>query len=201
MTLWYLARALGMVALLGFTAATCLGALATVGGDDPRGRRGRVVRQLLHRSVALVALVALTGHVGLLVLDSHVDLGLAGVLVPGLSGYAPFAVALGTLGVWAFALAAISGLARGRLAASRIGPRTWRAVHLAAYGGWALSMGHGVLAGTDTGRAWSTAVYVACGLAVAGALWLRVAAPRRRSPSTAAGRVPAARVLVKEGHR
>ncbi len=201
MTLWYLARALGVVALLGFTAATCLGALATVGRDDARGRRGRVVRQLVHRSLALVALVALVGHVGLLVLDSHVDLGLAGVLVPGLSGFAPFAVALGTLAVWAFVLAGVSGLSRGRLAGSRVGPRAWRAVHLAAYGGWLLSMGHGILAGTDTGQAWSTAVYAVCGLAVAGALWLRVAAPRRRSPSTTAGTVPAVRVLVKEGHR
>lgn len=206
MTLWYLARALGMVALIGFTASTCLGALATVGGRDGARGHGRAVRQLAHRSVALVALAALALHVGLLVLDSHVDLGVVSVAVPFTSGFAPFAVGLGTLGVWAFVATALSGMARGRLAGSRLSPRAWRALHVSAYGGWLLSMLHGVLAGTDTGQWWTTAVYAACGLAVAASVWVRVGAGARRARSvpavpTSDHPVPPHRVLVREGVR
>lgn len=201
MTLWYLARALGMVALVGLTAATCLGALATVGDGSPRARDSRAVRQLAHRSIALGSLAALVAHVTLLVLDTHVDLGVGAVLVPFTSGYAPLGVGLGTLALWAFVATGASGALRGRLAASRLSPRLWRSVHLAAYGGWALSMLHGVTAGTDTGRWWTTAVYAGCGLAVATALWFRVGARRHRAHATSDPRLPAHRVLTREGLR
>lgn len=201
MTLWFLARALGMVALLGFTASVCLGALASSTGRGRGAHETRAVRQLAHRSVALVALGALVLHVGLLVLDTHVALSLSSVVVPFTSGFAPLAVGLGTLGVWAFVAAALSGLARGRLAGSRLSPVVWRAVHGAAYGGWALSMAHGVLAGTDTGRPWTTAVYAACGLAVAAAVSLRLLTRPRRTDAVAPTTVPAHRVLVRGGSR
>jgi sulfoxide reductase heme-binding subunit YedZ len=198
MTLWFLARALGMVALLGFTASVCLGALASSTGRGTGAHEKRAVRQLAHRSIALVALGALALHVGLLVLDTHVALSLMSVVVPFTSGFAPFAVGLGTLAVWAFVATALSGLSRGRLAGSRVSPRAWRTVHAAAYVGWVLSMGHGVLAGTDTGRAWTTVVYVGCALAVGTAVALRVLARPRRT-TTLTDSVPAHRVLVRGG--
>ncbi len=200
MTLWFLARALGMVALLGFTASVCLGALASSTRRGGRAHEKRAVRQLAHRSVALVALGALALHVGLLVLDTHVALSLTSVVVPFTSGFAPLAVGLGTLAVWAFVAAALSGLSRGRLAGSRVSPVAWRTVHGAAYLGWLLSMGHGVLAGTDTGSAWTTIVYVGCGLAVATAVALRLLVrPRRETAPTDS--VPSHRVLVRGGSR
>ncbi|MEH3067867.1 MAG: hypothetical protein PGN15_07325 [Aeromicrobium erythreum] len=200
MTLWFLARALGMVALLGFTASVCLGALASSTRRGGRAHEERAVRQLAHRSVALVALGALALHVGLLVLDTHVALSLTSVVVPFTSGFAPLAVGLGTLAVWAFVAAALSGLSRGRLAGSQVPPVVWRTVHGAAYVGWLLSMGHGVLAGSDTGRAWTTIVYVGCALAVATAVALRVLVrPRREIAPTDS--VPSHRVLVRGGSR
>jgi sulfoxide reductase heme-binding subunit YedZ len=61
-------------------------------------------------------------------------------------------------------------------------------------------MGHGVLAGTDTGRAWATVVYVGCALAVAGVAALRILArPRRTTVLTDS--VPPHRVLVRGGSR
>lgn len=170
MTLWYLARALGFVALVAFTASTALGALATVGPRTPDGRRVRLVRQLVHRSVAVLGLVALTLHMVAIVADAYVDVSIPGSLVPFTAGYRPFAVGLGTLALWAFVATAVSGAARGRLAASPTGARIWRGVHGAAYGGWVLSMGHGVLAGTDTQTPWAIATYVACGLTVLAAV-------------------------------
>jgi sulfoxide reductase heme-binding subunit YedZ len=76
--------------------------------------------------------------------------------------------------VYLFTLVAVSGAARGRLATSARAARAWRSVHALAYVGWAAAMAHGVLAGTDTGTRWSTAVYVACGGAVVLAVALRL---------------------------
>lgn len=174
MTLWYLIRAFGLVALLALTASTALGALSTVGSAD-----GRLVRQLVHRSVAVLGLVALGVHLTLVVADTFVSVPLRAVLVPLASSYRPVAVGLGTLALYAFLLAAVSGLVRGRLPAPSARP--WRVLHAVAYLGWALSMLHGITAGTDTRTPWALAVYAACGLAVASALLLRAGARARRA--------------------
>lgn len=186
MTLWYLARALGFVALLAFTASTALGALATTAPRTAAGRRDRLVRQLVHRSVAVLGLVALTLHAGAIVADSFVDVSIPASLVPFTAGYRPFAVGLGTLGLWAIVAAAVSGASRGRLAGSATAARGWRVVHRLAYVGWALSMGHGVLAGTDTRQPWAVVTYAACAVAVGAAwTWSRVRhQPRRTSSPT-----------------
>lgn len=176
MTLWYLARAAGMAALIAFTVSTVLGALAS-GRARPRTWSAidrRFLMQMAHRSAAITGLLALTAHVAILVADHFVDVSVSGALVPFTAGYAPVALGLGTLGTYAIVLTAVTGAARGRLAASARAARTWRSVHLMAYAGWALSMGHGLLAGTDTATIWASAVYVACGLAVVVAVAVRL---------------------------
>ena len=176
MTLWYLARAAGMVALIAFTASTVLGALSSrhtrTAGTGAIDRRYLV--QMAHRSAAITGLLALAAHVVLLVVDSYVNVSLSGALIPFTAGYRPLALGMGTSGVYVITLVAVSGAARGRLASSARAARRWRWVHTAAYLGWALAMGHGIFAGTDTGAWWSTANYVVCGGAVATALAVRV---------------------------
>ncbi|MEH3032794.1 MAG: ferric reductase [Aeromicrobium erythreum] len=162
MTLWFLARALGFVALLAFTGSVTLGTLARSGSDG----RGRTVRQLVHRSLAVTGLVALLGHLVCIVVDPFVSVGWVAALVPLASGCRPVAVGLGTLALWAFVLAAVSGAARGRLATSPRAVAAWRWVHRSAWVGWLLSLGHGLLAGTDTGTPWAVATYAACAAAV-----------------------------------
>lgn len=180
MTIWYLARATGMVALIAFTAATVLGTLATRMPTRPSARDldRRFLTQMAHRSVAILGLLMLVAHTTLIVIDSYVDVSVSGVLVPLTAGYRPLALGAGTLAVYTFILVAVSGAMRGRLAGSPTAVRTWRTIHLSAYVGWALSMGHGIFAGTDTGAWWSTAVYVACGVAVLTALAVRVGSAR-----------------------
>lgn len=176
MTIWYLARATGMVALIAFTAATAMGALASRTADRPTGAQidRRFLVQMAHRSAAVLGLVVLAAHATLIVLDAYVDVPLTSIVVPFTAGYRPLALGLGTLSVYAFVVVAVSGAMRGRLATSARAARTWRRVHLAAYAGWAMAMGHGIFSGTDTGSPWSTAIYVACGLAVAVAVGLRL---------------------------
>ncbi len=186
MTMWFLARGLGIVALVAFTLSVVLGATSTDRNQSAtRGSREesldrRILRQLVHRSAAVVGLAALALHLLLILLDTHVSVSLSGAVVPFTARYRPFALGLGSLAVLVFTLVALSGAARGRLAATVRTAATWRSVHVLAYAGWVLAMSHGILAGTDTGTLWSTAVYAVCGVAVATAGWSRLTRADRR---------------------
>lgn len=171
MTLWLIARSLGFVALSAFTASVVLGLTSSSIGSP----RSRYVQQLVHRSLAAIALVALSGHFVSLVLDSYVDVPWSTALVPFTSGYEPLAVTLGTLAVWSFLVTAVSGMARGRLAGTTVSPRVWRWLHRSAWAGWVLSVGHGLLAGTDSSTTWAVVTYAVCVSAVAGAALVRCA--------------------------
>jgi sulfoxide reductase heme-binding subunit YedZ len=157
MTLWYLGRAAGIVSLVAFTLATKLGAVCTT--VRPRGDLGeprrRFLQQYAHRAAAVVGLGTLAVHIGsLTVLDSRSGVGLRSVLIPLSSTYRPFAVTLGALALWTIVFTAVVGASRGRLASSVSTSRRWRLLHLAAYAGWLLLIGHSLLAGSDLRTPW-----------------------------------------------
>ena len=177
MMLWYLARAAGFTALIAATASVALGAMSSsTRARDPQRLDRRILRQLAHRSAAVVTLAMLALHVSLLVLDRYIDLTLSGALLPLTAGYRPIALAFGTLATYGLLLVAATGAARGRLAGSDEAARTWRTVHLSAYVVWALAIGHGILAGTDTGLSWSWALYGGCAATVLVAGTIRLGA-------------------------
>ncbi|MFY0409308.1 ferric reductase [Solicola sp. PLA-1-18] len=189
MLLWWIARGTGVAALVAFTVATAAGALTS----GSRGRSSLAVErrflvQMLHRSAAVTGLVLLLVHAVTIVADAYVDVSATSTVLPFTSAYEPFAVGLGSLALWAFVATSVSGAVRGRLASSAPASRGWRAVHCLAYVGWALSIGHGFLAGTDSGTPWLLAVYAACVALVAAAVAQRLRAARThaRSPLTRA---------------
>lgn len=171
MTLWFIARAAGFVALLAASITVALGAAGTTGRLDHR-----ILAQLVHRSAAVMTLAMLGLHAVLLVLDQYVDVSVRGALVPFTAGYRGYALGLGTLAAYGFVVVAATGALRGRLAGSVRAARAWRGVHLSAYAAWVLAMGHGILAGTDTARGWALALYGASAFVVAAAVAGRVAA-------------------------
>ncbi len=180
MMLWDLARAAGFVAVLTATVTVVLGALGTAPSRDagswrvtPTRLDRRLLRQMVHRSAGVVTLAMLALHAVLLVADSYVPVGVAGALVPFTAGFRGFAVGLGTLATYGFVVAAASGALRRRMAASDRASRTWRSVHLVSYLAWFLALGHGLLAGTDSGRWWSWLLYGASLVAVLGAVSFR----------------------------
>lgn len=175
MTLWFLARAAGFVAVIAATITVALGAAGTASFGDRR-----IVAQLVHRSAAVLTLALLGLHVVLLVADQYVDVSVAGALVPFTAGYRGTALGLGTLAGYALLIVSATGALRGRLAASATAARAWRAVHLSAYAAWALAMVHGVLAGSDTRTTQGLLTYTACAAVVAIAAASRLTAQRRR---------------------
>jgi methionine sulfoxide reductase heme-binding subunit len=177
MTLWYLARAAGVMALVFFTIAASLGAL----GSGSRRPERRFWLQYVHRSAALTGLLLLVAHVVAVISDSNVNISASVVLWPFGSGYRPFAMTVGVLALYSLVLAAVVGAARGRLAQSEAFSKRWRSIHIAASVGWLLSVGHSLLAGTDRGTPWMLAITLTCLAAVGTAVVARL---RRSSKTT-----------------
>jgi sulfoxide reductase heme-binding subunit YedZ len=189
-TLWFLARAAGFMALLGATAAVCLGATASAStpASRLRHRERRVLLQLAHRSVAVVTLALLALHAALLVLDRHVAISVPDAFVPFTAGYRGAAVGLGTLAVYCLVVVALTGAVRGRLAGSARVVRWWRPVHMLAYAAWPLSIAHGLWAGTDTATWWAWCLYGGSTLAVVVAVGARLSAERQHLTGPLAAR-------------
>lgn len=76
--------------------------------------------------------------------------------------------------MYLFVLAAAIGASRGRLAGSAVAARWWRVTHASAYVGWALSVGHGLFAGTDSSQRWAQLLYAGSVALVATAVAVRL---------------------------
>ena len=166
--LWYLNRATGLVLLALLTLSIVLGVLA-MGGRPGRGIP-RFVSQSLHRNVALIAVVALVTHVVTAVVDSYVDIRWWQAVIPVGATYKPLWLGLGACSLDLLAVVVITSLLR-----SRLGHRSWRAVHVLAWVAWAAAVAHSFGIGTDLASrsGFGTLPAVACVAAVLLALVAR----------------------------
>ncbi len=170
MNLWFTARGAGLSALVLLTISTSLGALVSRRGVAGR----RYVIQYLHRVAASLGLAVLALHVGTIIADTYSNVGWSGALVPFASGYDATWVALGTIAGYLYVIVALLGFARGRMASSPRGARTWRVLHCLAYAGWAGAIWHGFSSGTDSSVPWVRMLYVSCLVAVLGSVTARL---------------------------
>jgi DMSO/TMAO reductase YedYZ heme-binding membrane subunit len=185
MTLWYIARAAGVMALLALTLATALGASGASRSTQTQGAVARrFAVQRLHLAAAASALGLLVVHLVSLVVDARSGVSASAVVVPMASAYRPLAVTVGMLALYTVIVVAVFGAARGRMASSARVSRRWRAVHALSYVGWALALSHGLFAGSDTLRGSMPLVYLACVgvVAVAAVFRLWRESGRARSP-------------------
>jgi methionine sulfoxide reductase heme-binding subunit len=162
-SLWYLARGTGVTALILLTVSVAL-------GISSRARRPflglpRFALASLHRNVSLLATVLLTIHIVTLMLDPFAQIRLVNLLVPFTSAYRPLWVGLGTLSLDGLVALIVTSLLR-----ERIGHRTWRVVHWAAYAVWPTALIHALGSGTDSGTTWLRAVAALCTLTVIAAV-------------------------------
>lgn len=176
MTLWYIARAAGLMAMVVLSLSTALGAWTS---GIRAGRNGRALSrkftlQRVHLAAALTGLTLIVVHVLALVLDSQSGIWARAAIIPMTSAYRPIAVTAGVLALYTLVLVASVGAARGRLARSPRAARKWRMTHALAYVAWALAIGHGIFSGTDATSSWVVLLYAGCVAMVLGALSRRL---------------------------
>lgn len=183
--LWYVARGTGMVDLVLLSLVVALGIAARSG--RPLFGLPRFAVQSVHRQAALYSVVLLVVHVGLLLADPYAQLRFIDLVIPFQGSYRSLWLGFGTIAAELLVALVATSLARGR-----IGVRTWRAVHWAAYAIWPAALAHGFGNGTDSHQAWALAVYGGCVLLVGSALaWRLSDGYRSRTPSRRGLPVPA----------
>jgi Ferric reductase like transmembrane component len=161
------------------TATMVLGLTQTVRFARPGWPR--FVLSALHKNASLLAVAALAVHIVTAVLDSYAPIHIADVFIPFVSKYRPFWLGLGAVAVDLLIALVVTSLVRERL-----GQRTWRAVHWAAYACWPVAVLHGLGTGSDTKLGWVLVLNLVCIASVLLALWWRLA--RGWSVANAAGR-------------
>jgi methionine sulfoxide reductase heme-binding subunit len=174
MALWFASRAAGLLALVLLTGTVLLGVSGAVQFASPGWPR--FVLALLHRNLALLTVVFLVLHVSTAVLDGYAGIRWIDTMVPFVSGYEPFWLGLGVVAADLLVALVVTSLLR-----SRVGLRTWRAVHWAAYLSWPVAVVHGLgIGGQDTRTPWVLALTLGCvALLLAAAAW-RLRASQRR---------------------
>lgn len=171
--LWYLTRSTGLVSLLLLTGAVVLGMVATVPSTSTVW--SRFVTQLMHRNVAILAVVFVAAHAAVSVAEAFVTIRPLDVLVPFVGSYRPLEIGLGALAVDLLLAVVVTSALRQRL-----GHRAWRSVHWAAYAAWPIALVHGVRLGSDMTSPVVRWLVVGCIAAVVLAAAIRVVGTQSR---------------------
>jgi len=177
--LWYATRATGIAALVLLTVTTVLGILTA---GRAKSDLPAFARADLHRRLSILTIVFLTIHVLTSVLDTYVNINWLAIIIPFMSSYHIFWLALGTIGVDLCLAVGISSALRQHLSA-----RTWRALHWLAYLSWPVAVAHSLGMGTDSKLDWVLALVAICVASVVGATTWRIVRgieARRRLPRT-----------------
>jgi len=195
---WIAARALGVTAylLLGLQIATGLVL------SHPRNTASwRKTRQTFpwHEMLTVFTFAFVILHIVFMAIDPWAKVGWVGAFVPGLSGYRPPAVAIGTVALYAMIFTAVTAKWTKLLPGG-----WWLKAHRFAALTFLMVWVHSVLAGTDGGAL--TPLYLATGLpilaGVAHRLWTARVRPQRAdapvTPNLAVARPSQAAITVEE---
>ncbi len=163
-SLWITSRAAGVTAFVALTLDVVFGLFVSTGAADSVIPRGRSVD--VHRWLSTVALTLTALHAVALLGDRFVRFDVLDVLIPFLSSYRAFAVALGVLAAYGALLVHASFSWRRRL-----GPKTWRKLHYLSFFVFASALLHGLLARSDRSAPGMQVLYISS-LTVVGALGL-----------------------------
>jgi sulfoxide reductase heme-binding subunit YedZ len=150
---WLGSRAAGVVALVLIALSVGLG-LAMSGRLMANPRIAARLR-VLHEALALSGLVAIAAHGLLLLGDSYLRPGLAGIAVPFALASQPLWTGVGIIGGWLAAILGLSFYVR-----RWIGTRAWRWLHRWTLGVYVLSVAHTLGSGSDARSAWLVGLVV-----------------------------------------
>ncbi len=165
--LWYATRGLGATTLVVLTATVVLGILTATrwSGDETPG----FVAVDLHRNLSLLAMCLLIAHIVTTVLDPFAHITVRDVLIPIGAAYRPIWLGLGVVAFWV-----LVGVAATSLLRDRIGVRTWRLIHWAAYASWPLALVHALGTGSDSRAPWLVSLAASCTSAIVLAIFERL---------------------------
>jgi methionine sulfoxide reductase heme-binding subunit len=167
MSMWYLTRATGAVALILLTLTVVLGVIDVRRWSSPRWPR--FLLDALHRNAALLAMAFLLVHILTSVIDGFAPIELADSVIPFKGTYRPFWLGLGAVAFDLLLAVAITSLLR-----QHMGYDSWRAVHWLSYASWPIALLHGFGTGSDVKGTWLLALSIGCLLAVVAAIVARV---------------------------
>ncbi len=156
---WYATRGLGATTLVFLTATVVLGILSATrwSGEATPG----FVAVDLHRNISLLAMLLLLAHIITTVLDPFAHISVRDVIIPVGAAYRPIWLGLGVVAFWILVALIATSLMR-----ERVGLRTWRVIHWAAYASWPLGLIHGLGTGSDARAPWMDFLVVSCSAAV-----------------------------------
>ena len=148
---WISSRAFGVVALVLIALSVGFGiSISARASHEPA-----YMRQV-HEATALTGLIAIAAHALLLLGDTYLKPGLAGIVIPFVAPTARLWTGLGVVGAWLAAILGLSFYAR-----KWIGTQRWRRMHRWSLAVYALGIAHAVGSGTDGLSLWMIAVLVA----------------------------------------
>jgi methionine sulfoxide reductase heme-binding subunit len=159
MNVWYATRGAGAVALVLLTLSFALGTPTLLSWGSER--MPRLVVQLMHRNLSLLAVVFVALHVATTVVDAFAPIGWIDAIVPFRAGYRPIWLGFGAIAVDMLLAVIITSLIRVRLGYER-----WRQVHYLTYAMWPIALVHALGSGSDTRAAWMWWLDGACVLIV-----------------------------------
>jgi hypothetical protein len=192
--LWFATRATGLIALVLLTGTVVLGIVTSVRFARPAWPRFITVS--LHRNLSLLTITFTGLHVLTTITDPFASISVVSAVVPFTSGYRRIWLGFGAVAFDLLLAVLVTSLLR-----TRIGPRTWRAVHWAGYACWPVALVHGLGTGTDGAARWVLAITAVCALAVISAGVWRLAAgwPAHAGLRVAAAAAAAAVALATAG--
>lgn len=174
---WLASRSFGVVAMVLVSLSVAFG--LAMSGRLVRGPGVAARLKTVHEALALSGLLAIVLHGVLLLPDSFLRPGLAGITIPFVMAGQPVWTAMGIVAGWMSAIVTLSFYVRGL-----IGVAAWRWLHrwtLAVYG---LGLAHTLGSGTDAGSGWLLAMLgVTATPVVFAGVHRAVAAPRGRVPA------------------
>jgi sulfoxide reductase heme-binding subunit YedZ len=144
---WLASRAMGIVAMILLSAAVAIGLLLSGRMSNRPGGAARL--KTLHEALTLTALAAIAGHGLLLLGDSYLRPGIAGVVLPFALRSQPIWTGIGILGGWLAAILGLSYYVRGW-----IGTSAWRWMHRWTLLAYVLCVAHTIGSGTDSKSGW-----------------------------------------------
>ena len=144
---WFASRSFGIIAIIMLGISVAIG--LTMSGRLTRRPGMNAKLRRFHEASTLVTLGLIVAHGGLLLFDTYLRPGLAGVTLPFAIGYRPVFTGLGIIGGWLAAILGLSFYAR-----RRIGAKTWRKLHRFTIVAYLLALMHVVGAGTNGTSPW-----------------------------------------------